>query len=62
MGVIVVDEALDVGNQLAHAAKGSAANCLLGNDAKPALDLVEPTGVGGRGSAGDSAGVWLTTL
>ena len=46
MDVILIDEALDVGNQLAQAAKGSATNCLLGDEAKPAFDLVEPTRVG----------------
>ena len=48
MEATVLDEALDVGNQLTHAAEGSASNCLLGNYAKPALDLVKPTRVGRR--------------
>jgi hypothetical protein len=48
MNVIVIDEKLDVGNQLAHALKGSAANRLLCNQPEPALDLVEPTRVGRR--------------
>jgi hypothetical protein len=45
MGVVVIDVALGVGNLLTYAVKRSAANCLLGNQAEPALDLIQPTRV-----------------
>ena len=46
VGVVVADKLIDVFHQLAHAAKGSAADGALGDKREPALDLIEPTGVG----------------
>ena len=46
--VVVFDEGVDAVGELLDAGEGAAADGLLGDDAEPALDLVEPGGVGGR--------------
>jgi len=43
----VIDEELDFGNQLFDAGERAAADRLLGNDAEPAFDLVEPGSISG---------------
>ena len=48
IGVVGVEVCLDAGDQVGHAAEDSAAQVLVGQVAKPALDLVEP-GRRGRG-------------
>ena len=48
MGVVVLDVSSDVGDQLAHTLDRAATNALLGDQSKPALDLIEPGRVGGR--------------
>jgi len=40
--VILVDEVLDAGDEVAEAAEVSAANRLLCNQLEPAFDLIEP--------------------
>ncbi len=42
VNVVVLDVALDLQDQLAHAVKRSAADCLLRDQPEPALDLIEP--------------------
>lgn len=46
--VVVLDEGVDLVSQLRDRREGSAADGLLGDDAEPALHLVQPGGVGGR--------------
>ena len=48
MAVIVVDEVLDAGDEVADAAEVSAANRLLCNQPEPAFDLIEPRSICGR--------------
>jgi len=45
VNVVMLDVALDLQNQLAHAVKGPAADRLLRDQPEPALDLVEPARV-----------------
>lgn len=45
MEVVLINVTLDAGDQLTHALKRSAANGLLGDQAEPALDLIEPARV-----------------
>jgi len=45
--VVVIDEMLDFSRQLFDAGERAAADGLLGNDAEPAFDLVEPGSVSG---------------
>ncbi len=47
--VVVLDELLDAGDQIAYAAETAAANCLLCNQPEPALHLIEPASIGRRG-------------
>ena len=42
MSVVVLDEEVDSGDQLFDAFERAAADSLLGDEAKPSLDLVEP--------------------
>ena len=42
MFIVVGDILLDLLHQLANVGQGAAANRLLGNEAEPAFDLVEP--------------------
>ena len=46
MQIVVGDIGVDFLDQLADAAERPAPNCLLGDEAEPALHLIEPTGVG----------------
>lgn len=48
VGVVVLHEVLNATDELAHALKGSSTNGLLGDQAEPALNLIEPRGVGRR--------------
>ena len=48
MQIVIRHIGVDLLDQLADAAKRAAPNCLLSDQPEPALDLVEPTGVGGR--------------
>ena len=41
------NEVVDLLDQFAHVAEGAAADGALGDERKPALDLIEPAGVGG---------------
>jgi hypothetical protein len=40
------NELIDLLDQFAHIAEGAAADGALGNQGEPALDLIEPTGIG----------------
>ena len=42
------DEAFDAANQLTHRAERTTLDGALGNEPEPALDLIEPRGIGGR--------------
>jgi hypothetical protein len=44
----VLDELVDFGDQFFDAFERSAADGLLGDESKPALDLIEPGGISGR--------------
>ena len=46
IGVVMLNKALDLRHQRFDAGERSAPNRLLGDDAKPALDLVELRGIG----------------
>ena len=46
MSVVIDDVAIDFVDQVAHAFERAAANRLLGDEREPALDLIEPAGVG----------------
>ena len=46
LSIVVLDEAFDLFDQFFDAGERSAADRLLGDDAEPALDLIEPRGVG----------------
>jgi hypothetical protein len=46
--IVISHIGVDFLDQLGDAAKRAAPNCLLSDQPEPALDLVEPTGVGGR--------------
>src|SRR6202047_251187 len=46
MEIVTGDVGVDFLHQLADAAERSAPNCLLSDEAEPALHLIEPTGVG----------------
>jgi hypothetical protein len=48
MQIVTGDVGIDFLHQLADAAERPAPNCLLGDEAEPALHLIEPTGVSGR--------------
>ena len=41
------DEVIDLLDQLAHIAEGAAADGALSDEGEPALDLIEPAGIGG---------------
>jgi len=45
--VVVIDEEMDFCNQLFDAAERAAPDGLLGNEAEPAFDLVEPASISG---------------
>ena len=44
--VVVAGVAFDAPDQVRHAGEAAAADCLLGNESEPALDLIEPAYVG----------------
>jgi hypothetical protein len=44
----MVDEMVDFGDQFFDAFEGASADCLLGNQSEPALDVVEPRRIGRR--------------
>src|ERR1700682_6844292 len=46
MEIVTGDVGVDFLHQLADAAERSAPDCLLSDEAEPALHLIEPTGVG----------------
>ena len=46
MQIVTGDVGVDFLHQLADAAERPAPNCLLGDEAEPALHLIEPTGIG----------------
>ena len=46
VSVVVLYEMLDAADEFAHALEGTAADGLLGDEPEPALDLVQPGGVG----------------
>src|SRR5712692_10779731 len=48
VAIVVLHELVDLGDELGHARKGPPANGALRDERKPALDLVEPRGVGRR--------------
>ena len=50
MEVVIGDIGIDFLYQFSDAAQGAALNCLLSDEPQPALDLIEPTRVGGRGA------------
>ncbi len=45
--VVVLDEVVDSGDEVLDASEAAASDRLLGNEAEPAFDLVEPGRVGG---------------
>ncbi len=46
MSVVMFDEVVDFSHQFLDAGERAAADGLLGDEAEPALDLVQPRGVG----------------
>jgi len=48
LAVVVLDELVDSGNEFFDAPERSAPDGLLGDEAEPSLDLIEPRGVSGR--------------
>ena len=56
MGIVGLDEVLDLGYQFFDAAEGAAANGLLGDDAEPDFNLIQP-GSAGRSEMHLNAGV-----
>lgn len=46
--IVVLGVAFDAPDQVRHALEGAATDSLLGDQSEPALDLIEPGGVGGR--------------
>src|SRR5258708_1434277 len=48
VAIVVLHELVDLGDELGHAGERPPADGALGDERKPALDLVEPRGVGRR--------------
>ena len=53
--IVVLDEVLDAGDEIAHAAEAAATDRLLSNQPEPAFHLIEPGRVG-RGVVDVEAG------